>query len=68
MQRAWGECLHGWRAGHCLICLMQMSYSKFINGLGKQNIELNRKVLSELAMNEPFSFKALVEQVKWMRG
>lgn len=45
-----------------------MAYSRFINGLGKQNVLLNRKVLSELAMNEPFSFKALVDQVKYMRG
>lgn len=37
-------------------------------GLAAQNILLNRKVLSELAMTEPFSFKALVDQVKSMRG
>ncbi len=34
----------------------------------KENIQLNRKMLSELAMNEPYSFKALVDQVKFMRG
>jgi hypothetical protein len=71
MQGAWGECSSMASKPSLpddLVGLMQMSYSKFINGLGKQNIELNRKVLSELAMNEPFSFKALVEQVKWMRG
>lgn len=43
-------------------------YSRFIPGLQAENIHLNRKVLSELAMNEPFSFKALVDQVKFMRG
>jgi large subunit ribosomal protein L20 len=32
------------------------------------NVQLNRKVLSELAATEPFSFQALVEQVKFMRG
>ena len=48
--------------------LVQASYSTFMHGLSKQNINLNRKVLSELAINEPLSFKALVEQVKFMRG
>lgn len=46
----------------------QLSYSQFIPGLAAQNILLNRKVLSELAMTEPFSFKALADQVKMMRG
>ena len=47
---------------------MQMNYSRFIYGMNQQNIMLNRKVLSELALNEPYSFRALVDQVKWMRG
>eukprot|EP00983_Pelagomonas_calceolata_P100624 1158594-Pelagomonas_calceolata.AAC.1 len=41
----------------------QLTYSQFMPGLSAQNIQLNRKVLSELAMTEPFSFKALVDQV-----
>mmetsp|Transcript_22276 Transcript_22276/g.46285 ORF Transcript_22276/g.46285 Transcript_22276/m.46285 type:complete len:124 (+) Transcript_22276:49-420(+) len=45
-----------------------MSYSRFMHGLSVQNINLNRKALSELAMTEPFSFKALVDQVRFMRG
>lgn len=45
-----------------------VNYSQFVHGLAQQNIQLNRKVLSELAMNEPYSFKALVDQVKFMRG
>lgn len=45
-----------------------VSYSHLIHGLQQQNINLNRKVLSELAINEPLSFKALVEQVRFMRG
>ncbi|KXZ41492.1 hypothetical protein GPECTOR_433g310 [Gonium pectorale] len=45
-----------------------MSYTTFVTGLKEENVQLNRKVLSELAMNEPFSFKALVEQVRFMRG
>ncbi|KAG2496505.1 hypothetical protein HYH03_005330 [Edaphochlamys debaryana] len=45
-----------------------MSYSTLITGLKQENVQLNRKVLSELAMAEPFSFRALVEQVRFMRG
>ena len=41
-----------------------MSYSQFIGKLAAKNIDLNRKVLADLAMNEPESFKALVAQVK----
>ena len=47
---------------------MQMAYSRFMAGLTKQNVCLNRKAISELAMTEPFSFKALVDQVRFMRG
>lgn len=41
-----------------------MSYSKFMYGLKQNNIDLNRKVLADLAMNHPEAFKALVIQVK----
>ena len=41
-----------------------MSYSQFINKLATKGIDLNRKVLADLAMNEPASFKNLVAQVK----
>lgn len=41
-----------------------LSYSTFISGLKKAGIELNRKTLSELAINNPNEFKKLVEQVK----
>ncbi|MEW5302887.1 MAG: hypothetical protein WDW36_005627 [Sanguina aurantia] len=44
------------------------TYTGLITGLKEENINLNRKVLSELAMNEPYSFKALVDQVRFMRG
>uniref|UniRef100_A0A7S1D8P3 50S ribosomal protein L20 n=1 Tax=Cyclophora tenuis TaxID=216820 RepID=A0A7S1D8P3_CYCTE len=37
------------------------SYSRAIHELPKHNIQLNRKVLSELASNEPFAFKAIVD-------
>ena len=41
-----------------------MSYSQFMGQLGKSGIELNRKVLADLAMNHPEAFKAVVEKVK----
>lgn len=41
-----------------------MKYSKFINLLKENKIELNRKMLSELAVNQPKAFKAVVEEVK----
>ncbi|MBN2285423.1 MAG: 50S ribosomal protein L20 [Tissierellales bacterium] len=41
-----------------------MSYSKFINGLKNQNIEINRKMLSEMAIYDPSGFKQLVDLVK----
>ena len=37
-------------------------YSRFINGLLKAGIEIDRKVLSDLAIHEPAAFKALVDQ------
>ena len=41
-----------------------ISYSKFIAGLKSKNIELNRKVLADMAVREPEAFSALVGQVK----
>jgi len=41
-----------------------MSYSKFIHALSKSDISLNRKVLADLAMNNPTIFKAIVDKVK----
>jgi large subunit ribosomal protein L20 len=41
-----------------------MVYSQFINGLLQAGIDIDRKVLSELATNEPAAFKALVDQSK----
>ena len=41
-----------------------MNYSTFINKLSKANIDLNRKVLADLAMNEPDTFKAILASVK----
>lgn len=41
-----------------------MSYSAFMGKLKANNIELNRKVLADLAMNNPSAFKAVVSKVK----
>ena len=41
-----------------------ISYSKFINGLTKAGIEINRKMLSEMAIDDAKSFTALVETAK----
>jgi large subunit ribosomal protein L20 len=41
-----------------------MSYSQFMGKLKANNIELNRKVLADLAMNHPEAFKAIVDKVK----
>ncbi len=41
-----------------------MSYSQFMGKLKANNIELNRKVLADLALNHPEAFKAIVNKVK----
>ena len=41
-----------------------ISYSRFMNGLKKANIELDRKALSELAIHDEAAFSALVEKAK----
>ena len=41
-----------------------MSYSELIGKLTAKNVELNRKVLADLAMNQPDAFKAVVDSVK----
>ena len=41
-----------------------ISYSKLMNGLKKANIEINRKMLSEIAIADPAAFTALVEKAK----
>jgi large subunit ribosomal protein L20 len=41
-----------------------LSYSQFINGLKKSGVELDRKILADLAVNDPGGFKSLAEQAK----
>lgn len=42
----------------------ELSYSQFINGLKKAKIELNRKILADIALSDPDTFKTIVEKVK----
>ncbi len=44
--------------------LNDISYSRFIHGLSKAGIELDRKILADMAMNEPAAFAKVVEQAK----
>ena len=41
-----------------------LTYSRFIAGLAKAGVELDRKVMADIAMNEPQAFKGLVAQAK----
>ena len=41
-----------------------LTYSRFINGLGKAGIEVDRKVLADLAVHEPAAFGAIVDKAK----
>ena len=45
-----------------------MTYSVFMNGLTKAGIEVDRKVLADIAMHEPDAFKALVDQARAALG
>lgn len=44
--------------------LNDLSYSKFMNGLKKANIELDRKILADMAMNDAKAFETLANQIK----
>ena len=41
-----------------------LTYGRFINGLGRAGVEVDRKVLADLAVHEPEAFKALVEKAR----
>jgi large subunit ribosomal protein L20 len=43
---------------------LSMTYSRFIDGLSKSGIVVDRKVLSDLAINEPVAFQAIAEKAK----
>jgi large subunit ribosomal protein L20 len=40
------------------------TYGRFINGLGKAGIEIDRKIMADLAVNDPEAFKALAEKAR----
>ncbi len=42
----------------------EISYSRFMSGLKKAGIDLNRKILADMAVNDPASFSALISQAK----
>jgi large subunit ribosomal protein L20 len=44
--------------------LYDLTYSRFISGLARAGIEVDRKVLADLAVHEPEAFKALVDQAR----
>jgi large subunit ribosomal protein L20 len=46
----------------------EISYSRFMSGLKKAGVDLNRKILADMAMNEPTAFQALVSQAKATLG
>jgi large subunit ribosomal protein L20 len=45
-----------------------LTYSRFISGLVKAGIELDRKVMADIAMNQPDAFKGLISQAKSALG
>ena len=54
-----------WIARINAACRMNgISYSKFMFGLKQNNVDINRKMLAELAVNDAAGFKALVDKVK----
>jgi large subunit ribosomal protein L20 len=56
---------HLWIARISASCRAEeMSYSRFINGLSKANIQINRKALSNMAIEDPSGFSALVSKAK----
>jgi large subunit ribosomal protein L20 len=44
-----------------------LSYSRFVSGLRKLNIELNRKILADLAVNSPQTFMHIVQKIKELK-
>ena len=59
------DCRRLWIARINAAChLNDISYSRFINGLKKSGSTLNRKVLADIAVNDPAGFTALVETAK----
>jgi large subunit ribosomal protein L20 len=58
MRVAWIRRLNG------ALDLYDISYSRFVEGLKKANIQLDRKILADIAVSDPATFKQVVEKVK----
>ncbi len=58
LRRLWIARINGALTGY------NINYSKFIDALKKAKVELNRKVLSEMAINDPKAFEQVVEKAK----
>ncbi|MBZ9572852.1 50S ribosomal protein L20 [Patescibacteria group bacterium] len=59
------EARHLWQIQIAAFCReLGISYSKFINNLKKNKVELDRKILAEIAREKPEIFKKIVEKVK----
>jgi len=41
-----------------------MNYNQFINGMKKAEIEIDRKILADIAFNNPITFKSIVEKIR----
>ena len=54
----------GFSVSMLLRVLRTLSYSKLMGLIHKSGIEINRKVLADLALNNPAAFKAIVDKVK----
>jgi len=57
MRRSWIETLQPAISEHGI------NYNQFIHALNKSNIVLNRKVLANMAINEPYSFKSIIDEI-----
>jgi len=47
---------------------LNLPYSRFINSLNNSTVDINRKILADLATNEPYSFKAILDEVNVQAG
>lgn len=59
LRREWIQSLNAGVREH------NINYSGFVHALNNSNIKLNRKILADLAINEPYSFKAVIDEVKF---
>ena len=62
MRREWIQTISAATREH------NVTYNRFIQGLNSSNISLNRKILANLAINEPYTFKAVMDELKTQKG